>query len=171
MRHRKFSAACPGFTIFAVPIRCMANEIKIKNKKAEYQYFLFDAFTAGIVLTGTEIKSIREGKANLTDAYCIFKGTELFVINLHISEYTLGTHYNHEPKRERKLLLNKRELKKLLTKTKEKGFTIIPTLLFINEDGLAKINIALARGKKTFDKRETIKQKDTRREIERHKDS
>lgn len=147
----------------------MGNQVQIKNKKAEYQYFLFDKLTAGLVLTGTEIKSIRDGKANLTDAYCMFKGEELYVFNLHISEYTFGTHYNHEPKRERKLLLNRRELKKLLTKIKEKGFTIIPTMLFINEKGIAKLDIALARGKKMFDKRESIKQKDTRREIEREK--
>lgn len=145
----------------------MANQVQIKNKKAEYQYFLFDSYSAGLVLTGTEIKSIREGKANLTDAYCMFKGDELYIINLHISEYSLGTIYNHEPKRDRKLLLNRRELKKLLTKIKEKGYTIIPIILYINEKGLAKIDIALARGKKMFDKRESIKQKDTRREMER----
>ncbi|MCX6271742.1 MAG: SsrA-binding protein SmpB [Bacteroidetes bacterium] len=146
------------------------NQISIKNKKAGYQYFLFEKLTAGLQLTGTEIKSIRDGKANLTDAYCAFKGDELFVINMHISEYSLGTHYNHEAKRDRKLLLNRRELKKLLTKIKEKGFTIIPTLLFINEKGLAKLDIALARGKKTYDKRETIKQKDNQREIDRGRD-
>lgn len=148
----------------------MNTKILIKNKKAEFQYFLFDQYTAGLVLTGTEIKSIRDGKANLTDAYCVFKGTELFVINLHIAEYTFGTHYNHEPKRDRKLLLNRRELKKLLTKIKEKGFTIIPTRLYINENGLAKLDIALAKGKKMFDKRESIKQKDTQREMDRDKE-
>lgn len=129
-----------------------------------------EEFTAGIVLTGTEIKSIREGKANLTDAYCAFNGEELFVRNLHISEYTFGTYSNHEPKQERKLLLNRRELRKLLTKTKEKGYTIVPTLLFINENGLAKLNIALAKGKKSYDKRESLKSKDTKREIERHRE-
>ncbi len=123
---------------------------------------------AGIQLTGTEIKSIRDGKANLADAYCTFTGTELFVRNMHIAEYTFGTHYNHEPKRDRKLLLSKRELKKLAIKVKERGFTIIPTLLFINENGLAKLNIALARGKHAYDKRETLKQKDMQREMERH---
>lgn len=147
----------------------MAHTVQIKNKKAEYQYFLFDVYSAGLVLTGTEIKSIREGKANLTDSYCLFKGEELYVINLHISEYSMGTHYNHEPKRDRKLLLNHRELKKLLTKIKEKGFTIIPIVLYINDKGLAKLDIALAKGKKTYDKRESIKQKDTRREIERER--
>ena len=152
---------------FAVHDCRMANQIQIKNKKAEFQYFLFERLTAGIQLTGTEIKSIREGKANLTDAYCAFKGDELLVNNLHISEYTLGTHYNHEPKRPRKLLLNRRELKKLQTKYKEKGLTIIPVMLFVNEKGLAKLDIALAKGKKLYDKRETLKQKDSKREIDR----
>ncbi len=148
----------------------MASTISIKNKKASFEYFLTDEFTAGIILTGTEIKSVREGKANLTDAYCAFEGEELFVKNLHISEYKYGTYSNHEPKRDRKLLLNRRELKKLLTKTKEKGFTIVPTLLFINEDGLAKLNISIAKGKKSYDKRESLKTKDTKREIERHRE-
>lgn len=146
----------------------MANTINIKNKKASFEYFLLEEFTAGIQLTGTEIKSLREGKANLTDAYCIFKGTELFVINMHISEYKFGTHYNHEPKRDRKLLLNKRELKKILSKTQEKGLTIIPTLVFLSENGMAKINIAIAKGKKLYDKRETLKTKDTQRELDRN---
>ncbi|MCK9616286.1 MAG: SsrA-binding protein SmpB [Lentimicrobiaceae bacterium] len=144
----------------------MAQSINIKNKKAQFEYFLLDIFTAGIQLTGTEIKSLREGKASLTDAYCMFKGDELFVINLHISEYKFGSHYNHEPKRDRKLLLNRRELKKILTKTKEKGFTVIPTLLYINENGLAKLEIAIAKGKKLYDKRESLKIKDNRREME-----
>ncbi|HLN53199.1 MAG TPA: SsrA-binding protein SmpB [Lentimicrobium sp.] len=148
----------------------MSSTVSIKNKKAYYEYFLSEEFTAGIVLTGTEIKSVREGKANLTDAYCAFEGNELFVRNLHISEYKFGTYANHEPKRDRKLLLNSRELKKLLTKTTEKGFTIVPTLLFINEKGLAKLNIAIAKGKKSYDKRETLKNKDTKREIERHRE-
>jgi len=146
----------------------MANTINLKNKKASFEYFLLEEFTAGIQLTGTEIKSLREGKANLTDAYCMFKGTELFVINMHISEYKFGTHYNHEPKRDRKLLLNKRELKKILSKTQEKGLTIIPTLVFLSENGMAKINIAIAKGKKLYDKRETLKTKDTQRELDRN---
>ena len=145
--------------------------IKIKNKRASFEYFLTEEFTAGIILTGTEIKSVREGKANLTDAFCAFVGEELFVRNMHISEYKFGTYSNHEPKRDRKLLLNKRELRKILSKTREKGLTIIPTLLYINEKGLAKLNIAIAKGKKLYDKRETLKSKDTKREIERHKDS
>ncbi|MFZ4740554.1 MAG: SsrA-binding protein SmpB [Bacteroidales bacterium] len=147
----------------------MANQIKIKNKKAGFEFFLLEDYSAGIQLTGTEIKSLREGKANLTDAYCLFVGQELFVKNLHISEYAYGTHYNHDPKRDRKLLLTKRELRKLLTKTNEKGLTIIPTVLFINEKGLAKLDISIAKGKKLYDKRETLKTKDTKREMDRGK--
>ena len=145
----------------------MEKTVSIRNKRATHEYFLVQELTAGIQLTGTEIKSIRDGKANLADAYCTFTGTELFVRNMHIAEYTFGTHYNHEPKRDRKLLLSKRELKKLAIKVKERGFTIIPVLLFINENGLAKLNIALARGKHAYDKRETLKQKDMQREMER----
>lgn len=146
----------------------MEKKVSIRNKRASHEYFLVQELMAGIQLTGTEIKSIRDGKANLADAYCTFTGTELFVRNMHIAEYTFGTHYNHEPKRDRKLLLSKRELKKLAIKVKERGFTIIPTLLFINENGLAKLNIALARGKHAYDKRETLKQKDMQREMDRH---
>jgi SsrA-binding protein len=145
----------------------MENSISIRNKKAGHEYFLLQELTAGIQLSGTEIKSIRDGKANIVDAYCTFRGDELFVINMHISEYTFGTYNNHEPKRDRKLLLTRRELKKLQIKVKERGFTIIPTLLFINEKGLAKLTIALARGKHHYDKRETLKQKDHQREMER----
>jgi len=145
----------------------MANVIEIKNKRASHEYFLVEVFTAGIQLTGTEIKSIRQGKANIADAFCTFVGTEMFVKEMHISLYTEGTIYNHEPKRDRKLLLTARELKKLQTKVKEKGFTIIPTLLFINEKGLAKLNIALARGKHFYDKRETLKKKDIQRDMDR----
>ena len=145
----------------------MENEVNIKNKRASHEYFLLQEFTAGIQLTGTEIKSIREGKATLADSYCAFKGDELFVFQMHISEYTHGTYNNHEPKRDRKLLLNKREFKQLLTKVKEKGFTIIPILLFINEKGLAKLTIALAKGKHHYDKRETLKKKEVQREIDR----
>ena len=145
----------------------MENSISIKNKKAGHEYFLLQELTAGIQLYGTEIKSIRDGKANIVDAYCTFRGDELFVINMHIAEYTFGTYNNHEPKRDRKLLLTKRELKKLQIKVKERGFTIIPILLFINEKGLAKLNIALAKGKHHYDKRETLKQKDHKREMER----
>jgi SsrA-binding protein len=143
------------------------NNINIKNKKASFKYFLLENFTAGIKLTGTEIKSLREGKANIVDAYCIFIDNELFVKNMHISEYKFGTHYNHEPKRDRKLLLTKRELKRIANKTTEKGLTIVPVRVFINEKGLAKIEISIAKGKKMYDKRETLKKKDIEKEIER----
>ena len=118
---------------------------------------------------GTEIKSIRQGKVSLAESYCNFSGHELFVINMHIAEYEFGTHYNHEPKRDRKLLLTARELRKLAIKVKERGYTIIPTKLFINEKGLAKLEIGLARGKKLYDKRHTIKEKDNRRDMERRR--
>jgi len=145
----------------------MAQKIQIKNKKAGFEYFLIERFTAGIVLTGTEIKSIRAGKASINEAYCAFTANELFVRNMHIAEYEYGTYNNHEPKRERKLLLTARELRKLLTKLNEKGLTLVPTFLFINDKGLAKLEIALAKGKKLHDKRETIKQKDIQREFDR----
>ena len=143
------------------------NIISIKNRKAEFEYFLLTKYTAGIVLTGTEIKSIREGKANLTDAYCVFENNELWVRGLHISEYIQGSYNNHEPKRDRKLLLTNRELRKIQSKLNEKGTTVIPTLLFVNEKGYAKLDIYLARGKKMYDKRATIKEKDERRAEER----
>ncbi len=138
-------------------------QIAIKNRKAEYQYFLMTSFTAGIVLTGTEIKSIRAGKANITDSYCSFINNELWVHNMHVSEYSHGSYNNHQPKRDRKLLLNKKELGKLMSKLNERGYTIIPTLLWINENGYAKLDISLAKGKKLYDKRESIKEKDERR--------
>ncbi len=143
------------------------NNIKIKNKRATFEYFLVETLTAGIVLTGTEIKSIRNGKATLADSYCSFKGNELFVIGMHISEYAQGTYNNHDPKRDRKLLLTDRELRKLKNKVQEKGFTIVPVTLFINDKGLAKLDIALARGKHYYDKRESLKTKDSKRELER----
>jgi SsrA-binding protein len=146
----------------------MEKSVSIRNKRASHEYFLVQEYIAGIQLTGTEIKSIRDGKASIVDGYCSFTGEELFVRNIHIAEYTFGTHYNHEAKRDRKLLLTKRELKKLSVKVKERGYTIIPVLLFINEKGLAKLTIALAKGKHAFDKRETLKQKDIQREIDRH---
>ena len=148
----------------------MNNTIRIRNKRASFEYFLIEKIVAGIQLTGTEIKSIREAKANLSDAYCSYTGLELFVRGMHIAEYTMGTYNNHEPKRDRKLLLNKRELKKMSTKVKEKGYTIIPVSLFINERGLAKLEIALAKGKHTYDKRESLKQKDSKREMERSRE-
>ena len=144
-------------------MRKQENKIEIKNKKAEYQFFLLSQLDAGIVLTGTEIKSIREGKANISDAYCTFIKNELFITNMHITEYTFGTYSNHNPKRNRKLLLNKRELRKFQTQVNEKGLTIIPVVLFINKKGLAKLTIAVAKGKKLFDKRESIKEKEYQR--------
>lgn len=143
------------------------NKINIKNKKASYQYHLIEKMVAGIQLTGTEIKSVREGKVSLQESFCIFKGDELYVRDMHIAEYTMGTYNNHEPKRDRKLLLTSRELKKLQTKVQEKGLTIIPTFMFINDRGLAKLEIALAKGKHLYDKRESIKQKDVKRDLER----
>ena len=148
----------------------MEKKINIKNKRASHEYFFIQEYTSGIQLCGTEIKSIRDGKASIVDAYCTFTGNELFVRNMHIAEYTMGSHYNHEPKRDRKLLLKKRELKKLQTQSKDKGFTIVPTLLFINEEGRAKLNISLARGKHAYDKRETLKSKDMQREMDRHRE-
>lgn len=146
----------------------MSSNIRIKNKRVSWEYFVIDKLVAGIVLSGTEIKSIRSGKANLADSFCVFEGGELFVRNMHIAEYTYGTYNNHLAKRDRKLLLTARELKKLNTKVKEKGMTIVPLLLFINENGLAKLEIALVRGKHFYDKRNTLKDKDHKREIERH---
>ena len=143
------------------------NNINIKNKRAEHEYFLMETLTAGIVLTGTEIKSIRNGKASLAESYCTYKGDDLFVVGMHIAEYDKGTYNNHDPKRDRKLLLTERELRKLKTKVQEKGLTIIPVLLFINEKGLAKLNIALARGKHYYDKRESLKSKDSKRDVEK----
>jgi len=145
----------------------MLNKVQIKNRRASFEYFLVEELTTGIVLTGTEIKSLREGKASINDAYCVFKGNELFVLNMHIAEYSYGTYLNHDPKRERKLLLNKRELKKWQGKVKEKGFTIVPVMFYINENGLAKLTIALAKGKHSYDKRESLKEKDLKREMNR----
>jgi SsrA-binding protein len=141
--------------------------VDIQNKRASFEYFFIDKFTAGIQLQGTEIKSIRLGKVNVTDAFCLFVEEELWVRGLHISKYELGTYANHDPIRDRKLLLTKKELSKLNTKLKDQGLTIVPTRLYINEKGLAKIDIALAKGKKLYDKRNTLKEKDQKREMER----
>jgi SsrA-binding protein len=149
----------------------MSSKINIKNRKASFEYQFIDTFVAGIMLVGTEIKSIRNNKANISDAHCVFNGNELFVKNLHIAEYSNGGQNNHEPNRERKLLLNKQELKKMLGKVKEKGNSIIPIRLFINEKGKAKLEIALAKGKKVYDKRESIKEKDQKRALERDQTS
>ncbi len=143
------------------------SNIRIKNKRATFEYEILERFVAGIKLVGTEIKSIRSGKANLTESYCQFYGGELFVKNMHISEYEMGTCNNHEARRDRKLLLNRKELNKLEKKVKESGLTIICTALFINDRGLAKLEIGLARGKKTYDKRESLKLKDAKRDIDR----
>ena len=142
-----------------------AGKVNIKNKRAKFEYEFIETFVAGIVLKGTEIKSIREGKINLQDGYCHFEGGELFVKNIHISPYEQGTYLNHEPTRERKLLLNKRELVKLKKKSEEKGLTIVPFRIFTTDRGFAKMEIALAKGKKIHDKRHSLKDKDLKREI------
>lgn len=145
----------------------MSPGINIKNKKAFYNFQLFDKIIAGMQLTGTEIKSIRTGKVSFVDSFCYFIKNELWVRGIHIAEYSFGSYYNHEPKRERKLLLNRRELNRFEKKTREKGLTIVPVRLFVNEQGFAKIEIALAKGKKLHDKREDIKRKDLKRELQR----
>jgi len=142
-------------------------EINIKNKKAWHDFEIIDKYVAGIQLTGTEIKSIREGKASLVDAYCYFNQGELFVKGMHISEYDFGSIYNHFPKRDRKLLLTRRELGKLEKMVREKGLTLVALRIFIAGSRFAKLEIALARGKKEYDKREDLKKKDTRRELDR----
>ena len=143
----------------------MKNNINIRNKKAEFEFSFIEFLTAGIVLFGSEVKSIRNGAASFTDAYCYIKDGEIFLKNLHISEYKDTSYNQHEPKRERKLLLTKKEIRKLKTSVSEKGLTIIPTKMFISEKGLVKIVIALAKGKKLWDKRADLKSKDAKREI------
>ncbi|MBN2743851.1 SsrA-binding protein [Breznakibacter xylanolyticus] len=145
----------------------MAQQLNIRNKRATFDYELEERFTAGVQLAGTEIKSIRMGKASLVDSYCYFQNNELWLKGMNVAEYFYGTYNNHIPTRERKLLLNRKELNKLERKTKESGLTIIPIKLFLNERGLVKVEIALAKGKKSFDKRETLKAKDARREMDR----
>ena len=147
----------------------MLKTINILNKRAKFDYEILDKYSAGIVLSGTEIKSIRLGKAQIAESFCEFNNHELFVINATIEEYLYGTHYNHKAKSERKLLLNKKELKKLEKDSDNKGLTIVPLRLFTNEKGLAKLEIALCRGKKNYDKRETLKEKDTQRDLDRVK--
>lgn len=142
------------------------SEIEIVNRKATHLYFFDQVFEAGIILSGTEVKSIKSGKANLSDAYCAFDNGELWIRNLHISEYESGSN-NHDPKRPRKLLLNKTEIKKLERKVTEKGNTIIPYRIYLSERGMIKVEIALATGKKSFDKRDAIKEKDLKRDMER----
>ena len=141
--------------------------VTIQNKRARFEFHLLDKFVAGIQLSGTEIKSIRLGKANITDSFCNFKGDELFITGMQIEEYKYGTHSNHQPKRDRKLLLNRQELDKLKKKLKDLGLTIVPLKLFISDKGWAKIEISLAKGKKLYDKREDLKQKDQKRDMDR----
>lgn len=145
----------------------MSSKINIKNRKASFEYQFIATFIAGISLLGTEIKSIRNNKANISDAHCVFIDNDLYVKNLHIAEYPNGGYTNHEPKRERKLLLNRQELTKMFGKVTEKGNSIIPIRLFVNEKGKAKLEIALAKGKKVYDKRESIKIKDQKRDMDR----
>lgn len=145
----------------------MKNNIMIKNKRATFDFELLDTYQAGIVLVGTEIKSIRLGKASLVDTFCFFVNDELWVKNMNISEYFYGSYNNHLPRRDRKLLLNRKELDKIRRQTKETGLTIVPTKLYLDEKGLAKIEIAIAKGKKTYDKRETLKGKDDKRQMDR----
>ena len=145
----------------------MISKVEIKNKKAKYEYEFIETFTAGIQLFGTEIKSVRNNKASIAEAYAVMVKNELFIRNMYIADYENGGHFNHESKRDRKLLLNKLELSKINKKIKNKGLTIIPTRLFISNNGWAKINIAVAKGKKIYDKREDLKTKDIKREIDR----
>ena len=143
------------------------NQITIKNKRASFDYELLETFTAGLVLTGTEIKSIRLGKASLVDTFAIVERGEVWVKNMYVAEYFFGTYNNHAPRRDRKLLLNRKEIRRLQTAAKDRGFTLVPTRLFINELGLAKLVLAIARGKKEYDKRQSIRERDDRREIDR----
>lgn len=156
-----------GITYLIISMTHKQQNISIKNKKAFFDYEILETFIAGIQLTGTEIKSIRGSKASLVDSYCAFWADELFVKNMHIAEYELGTCNNHIAKRDRKLLLTRKELVKMQKKAKEGGITIVPLKLFINDRGLAKLEVALAKGKKTYDKRETLKLKDASREMDR----
>jgi SsrA-binding protein len=145
----------------------IVKKVNIVNRRASFEYSFIETYSAGVALTGTEIKSIRQGKVNFQDAYCLFQDDELYVRSLHISPYTEGTHYNHDPLRDRKLLLTKRELRRLAENLKDQGLTIIPVRLFTNERGFVKLDIALAKGKKLYDKRETIKERDVKRETDR----
>lgn len=145
----------------------MKNDIQIKNKRAYFDYHILEKFDAGIVLLGTEIKAIRQGKANMSDAFCMFIGNTLYIRNLHISEYALSSFYHHDIKRDRVLLLHKKELNKLRVKGEEKGYTIVPLRIYTNDRGFAKLEIALAQGKKEFDKRDSIKDRESKRELDR----
>ncbi|MBW7867712.1 MAG: SsrA-binding protein SmpB [Brumimicrobium sp.] len=143
------------------------NKINILNKRARFEYHILDTFTAGIQLGGTEIKSIRLGKASIMEAYCVVENNEVFIRNMHIAEYSNASFYQHKPKADRKLLLNRKEINKIDRKLQTKGFTLIPLRLFINEDGRAKLEIALAQGKKLYDKRQDLKEKDDKRTMDR----
>lgn len=145
----------------------LSSEINIKNKRATFEYHILDKYIAGISLLGTEIKSIRAGKVNINDSFCSFLNDGLYIRNMHVAEYSHGSFYNHEAKRDRKLLLTKKELKKLRVKGEEKGYTIVPLRMFISGRGFAKVEIALAQGKKDFDKRDSIKDRETKRELDR----
>ena len=145
----------------------MTTKINIKNRKARFEYELLETFIAGIQLQGTEIKSIRESKASIAEAYCVIIKSEFWIRSMHIAVYEKAGNYNHEPTRDRKLLLNRKEINKWEKKTKEKGLTIIPTRLFINDRGFAKVEIALAKGKKLYDKRDDLKKQDAKRQIDR----
>ena len=150
----------------------MQKKVNIQNKRARFEYELLDEYTAGIVLTGTEIKSLRNSKASIAESFCEFNESgELFTVNMNIDEYVFGTRFNHRPKAQRKLLLNKKELQKLYKEVKNSGLTIVPLRLFINDKGFAKLRIALAKGKKLYDKRETIKDRDNKRTLDRVKKS
>lgn len=146
-----------------------SNTINIKNRKARFEYEILDKYIAGIKLAGTEIKAIRQGKASIAESFCEFQNHELFVINMHVEEYSHATHFNHNPKSERKLLLQRRELRKLEKQVKNSGLTIVPLRVFINDRGLAKMQIALAKGKKLYDKRDTIKDRENKRKLDRIK--
>ena len=145
----------------------ISNQVQIKNKRATFDYEILETYTAGIVLSGTEIKSIRLGKASLTDCFCYFHDGELYVKGMNVAEYAWGTYNNHQPRRDRKLLLNKKELRKIERALQDKGLTVVGLKLFINDRGLAKLNIGIAKGRKNYDKREYLKEKDTRRELDR----
>jgi SsrA-binding protein len=145
----------------------IVKQVDIQNRRARFEYSFLETYTAGLVLTGTEIKSIRQGKVNLQDAYCLFLGEELFVRQMSVSTYSEGTYNNHEPLRDRKLLLKKRELRKLADKLTDQGLTIVPVRLYTSPRGFAKLDIALAKGKKLYDKRESIKERDTTRNLQR----
>lgn len=149
----------------------LQKNVKIKNRKARFEYEILDTYQAGIVLKGTEIKAIREGKASIAESFCEFQNGELFVINMNIQEYSYARNFSHNPKSERKLLLNRSELRKLEKEVRNTGMTLIPLLLYTNERGLAKLRIALAKGKKEYDKRETIKARESKRNLDRIKKS